>query len=85
MYASSICLAQDWSFSDVMFVTKKNMANAVATVSKQMENVSETLAVSRTILLNKTYVLDSNSIFWILCSILSSQSAMNLCSQQKGI
>jgi hypothetical protein len=29
-----------------MFVTKKNMANAVATVSKQMENVSETLAVS---------------------------------------
>jgi hypothetical protein len=39
-------MAQDWSFSDVMFVTKKNMANAVATVSKQMENVSETLAVS---------------------------------------
>ncbi|KAG6785196.1 hypothetical protein POTOM_010923 [Populus tomentosa] len=30
--------------NDVMFVTKKNMANAVATVSKQMENVSETLA-----------------------------------------
>jgi len=47
VHASSICfMAQDWSFSDVMFVTKKNMANAVATVSKQMENVSETLAVS---------------------------------------
>ncbi|KAL5794220.1 hypothetical protein ACOSP7_002814 [Xanthoceras sorbifolium] len=27
-----------WSFSDVMFVTKHNMANAVATVSKQLEN-----------------------------------------------
>uniref|UniRef100_A0A5B7AUZ3 DUF1664 domain-containing protein n=1 Tax=Davidia involucrata TaxID=16924 RepID=A0A5B7AUZ3_DAVIN len=29
-----------WSFSDVMFVTKHNMANAVATVSKQLEHVS---------------------------------------------
>lgn len=38
---------QGWSFSDVMFVTKSNMANAVATVSKQLEHVSETLAVSR--------------------------------------
>ncbi|KAH7576671.1 hypothetical protein JRO89_XS01G0128100 [Xanthoceras sorbifolium] len=36
-----------WSFSDVMFVTKHNMANAVATVSKQLENVSEALAISR--------------------------------------
>jgi hypothetical protein len=46
--ASSICfVVQGWSFSDVMFVTKQNMANAVATVSKQLENVSETLAVSR--------------------------------------
>lgn len=29
-----------------MFVTKHNMANAVATVSKQLENVHEALAVS---------------------------------------
>ncbi|XP_059661160.1 uncharacterized protein LOC132307425 [Cornus florida] len=36
-----------WSFSDVMFVTKHNMANAVATVSKQLENVSEALASTR--------------------------------------
>lgn len=38
---------QGWSLSDVMFVTKHNMANAVATVSKQLEHVSEALAVSR--------------------------------------
>jgi len=37
---------QGWSFSDVMFVTKKNMANAVASVSKQLDNLSEALAVS---------------------------------------
>lgn len=37
---------QGWSLSDVMFVTKHNMANAVATVSKQLEHVSEALAVS---------------------------------------
>lgn len=36
-----------WSLSDVMFVTKHNMANAVATVSKQLENVSDTLASTR--------------------------------------
>ncbi|KAK2648807.1 hypothetical protein Ddye_016296 [Dipteronia dyeriana] len=35
------------SFSDVMFVTKNNMANAVATVSKQLENVSEALASTK--------------------------------------
>ncbi|XP_050205809.1 uncharacterized protein LOC126655614 isoform X2 [Mercurialis annua] len=35
------------SFSDVMFVTKQNMANAVSTVSKQLENVSETLASTK--------------------------------------
>lgn len=29
-----------------MFVTKKNMANAVASVSKQLNDLSETLAVS---------------------------------------
>lgn len=36
---------QGWSFSDVMFVTKRNMANAVANVSKQLEQVSTALAV----------------------------------------
>ncbi|KAJ4730137.1 Protein of unknown function (DUF1664) [Melia azedarach] len=36
-----------WSFSDVMFVTKHNMANAVATVSKQLEHVSEALASTK--------------------------------------
>ncbi|KAF5726483.1 hypothetical protein HS088_TW22G00161 [Tripterygium wilfordii] len=36
-----------WSLSDVMFVTKHNMANAVTTVSKQLELVSETLASTR--------------------------------------
>lgn len=35
------------SFSDVLFVTKHNMINAVATVSKQLEHVSEAVAVSR--------------------------------------
>ncbi|KAJ0052505.1 hypothetical protein Pint_01919 [Pistacia integerrima] len=35
------------SFSDVLFVTKHNMVNAVATVSKQLEHVSEAVAVSR--------------------------------------
>lgn len=39
--------SQGWSLSDVMFVTKHNMENAVASVSEQLEHVSETLAVSR--------------------------------------
>lgn len=30
-----------------MYVTKHNMANAVASVSKQLENISEALAVSQ--------------------------------------
>jgi len=47
-------IVQNWSFSDVMFATKKNMTNAVATVSKQLENVHETLAVS--------------SFYWLLTS-----------------
>lgn len=38
---------QGLSFSDVMYVTKHNMANAVASVSKQLEHVSEALAVSK--------------------------------------
>ncbi|XP_010252625.1 PREDICTED: uncharacterized protein LOC104594150 [Nelumbo nucifera] len=36
-----------WSFSDVMFVTKRNMANAVAIVSKQLEQVSAALASTK--------------------------------------
>ncbi|XP_073032509.1 uncharacterized protein [Primulina eburnea] len=36
-----------WSFSDIMFVTKQNMENAVASVSKQLEHVSEALASTR--------------------------------------
>ncbi|XP_076924452.1 uncharacterized protein LOC143586888 [Bidens hawaiensis] len=35
------------SLSDVMFVTKQNMANAVSTVSKQLENVSDALASTK--------------------------------------
>lgn len=38
---------RNWSFSDVMFATKKNMTNAVETVSKQLENVHETLASTK--------------------------------------
>ncbi|KAJ6403974.1 hypothetical protein OIU84_012214 [Salix udensis] len=49
---------KDWSFSDVMFVTKKNMANAVATVSKQLENVSETLASTKRHLAKRLENLD---------------------------
>ncbi|KAF7831712.1 uncharacterized protein G2W53_014045 [Senna tora] len=47
-----------WSFSDVMFVTKRNMANAVATVTKQLENVHETLASTRRHLTKRLEVLD---------------------------
>ncbi|MFS7909773.1 putative acetolactate synthase [Helianthus anomalus] len=36
------------SLSDVMFVTKSNMANAVSMVSKQLENVFDALAVGDT-------------------------------------
>ncbi|KAG8642118.1 uncharacterized protein LOC110627766 [Manihot esculenta] len=46
------------SFSDVMFVTKKNMANAVANVSKQLENVSETLASTKRHLTKRLENLD---------------------------
>ncbi|CAN6571496.1 unnamed protein product [Malus baccata var. baccata] len=47
-----------WSFSDVMFVTRHNMANAVATVSKQLENVHETLACTKRHLSKKLENLD---------------------------
>ncbi|KAK4365503.1 hypothetical protein RND71_016861 [Anisodus tanguticus] len=39
--------ASGWSFSDVMYVTKHNMVNAVASVSKQLENVSDALASTK--------------------------------------
>lgn len=47
-----------WSLSDVMFVTKHNMANAVATVSKQLEHVSEALASTKRHLTKKLENLD---------------------------
>ncbi|KAK6122447.1 hypothetical protein DH2020_043810 [Rehmannia glutinosa] len=47
-----------WSFSDVMFVTKNNMANAVASVSKQLENVSEALASTKRHLTKRLENLD---------------------------
>ncbi|XP_004502160.1 uncharacterized protein [Cicer arietinum] len=49
---------RQWSFSDVMFVTRKNMANAVATVSKQLENVHETLASTKRHLTKRLEGLD---------------------------
>jgi hypothetical protein len=57
-------IMQDWSFSDLMFATKKNLANAVATVSKQLENVHETLAVS------SLYWLSTSLFFTIWTSFL---------------
>ncbi|KAL7250153.1 hypothetical protein ACSBR1_012205 [Camellia fascicularis] len=47
-----------WSLSDVMFVTKHNMANAVATVSKQLEHVSEALASTKRHLMKRLENLD---------------------------
>ncbi|CAH9068814.1 unnamed protein product [Cuscuta europaea] len=49
---------QGWSFSDVMFVTKSNMANAVASVSKQLENVSDALASTKRHLAKRLETLD---------------------------
>ncbi|XP_019458289.1 PREDICTED: uncharacterized protein LOC109358488 [Lupinus angustifolius] len=47
------------SFSDVMYVTKQNMSNAVQTVSKQLENVHETLASTKRHLTKRLEGLDS--------------------------
>ncbi|XP_057955294.1 uncharacterized protein LOC131149150 isoform X2 [Malania oleifera] len=47
-----------WSISDVMFVTKHNMENAVVTVSKQLENVTETLASTKRHLTRRLENLD---------------------------
>lgn len=58
-----------------MFVTKSNMANAVASVSKQLENVSDALAVS------VDYRI-CNDI--VLCGTLL-HIVIALCSLQSGI
>ncbi|XP_041005874.1 uncharacterized protein LOC121250742 [Juglans microcarpa x Juglans regia] len=47
-----------WSLSDVMFVTKHNMANAVSTVSKQLEHVHEALGATKRHLTKKLENLD---------------------------
>ncbi|XP_072986491.1 uncharacterized protein [Typha latifolia] len=47
-----------WSFSDVMFVTKRNMANAVASVSQQLEQVSTALAATKRHLTQRLENLD---------------------------
>lgn len=79
----SLVILQGWSLSDVMFVTKNNMANAVATVSKQLEHVSETLAVSC-----KLSKLICNGLYE-QCKFLVSAAIynflLNFCSQQRGI
>ncbi|XWS47360.1 hypothetical protein CRYUN_Cryun14cG0146000 [Craigia yunnanensis] len=46
------------SFSDVMFVTKQNMVDAVAAVSKQLDNVSETLNATKRHLSRRLESLD---------------------------
>ncbi|OMP03165.1 hypothetical protein CCACVL1_02528 [Corchorus capsularis] len=46
------------SFSDVMFVTKQNMADAVLAVSKQLDNVSEKLNSTRRHLSKRLESLD---------------------------
>lgn len=60
-------VVQGLSFSDVMFVTKKNMANAVANVSKQLENVSETLAVSKMVYLLANSCFPRQQLFSLKC------------------
>lgn len=47
-----------WSFSDVMFITKRNMASAVANMSKQLDQVSAALAVTRKHLTQRLENLD---------------------------
>lgn len=47
-----------WSFSDVMFVTKRNMATAVANMSKQLEQVTTALAATKRHLTQRLENLD---------------------------
>ncbi|RZC65796.1 hypothetical protein C5167_009484 [Papaver somniferum] len=49
---------QGLSFSDVMYVTKQNMASAVSSVSKQLEQVSGALAATKRHLSQKLEILD---------------------------
>ncbi|VVA94723.1 unnamed protein product [Arabis nemorensis] len=46
------------SFSDLMYVTKANMANAVANLTKNLEHVSETLAAAKRHLTQKIQNVD---------------------------
>ena len=46
-----------------MFVTKHNMASAVATVSKQLEHVSEAVVVSRVYCANISFPVE---ILWFM-------------------
>lgn len=47
-----------WSFSDVMFVTKRNMASAVECVTKQLDQVSTALAATKRHLTQRIENLD---------------------------
>lgn len=47
-----------WSLSDVMFVTKRNMASAVESMSKQLEQVSSALAATKKHLTQRLQNLD---------------------------
>ncbi|XP_047048682.1 uncharacterized protein LOC124653656 [Lolium rigidum] len=47
-----------WSLSDVMFVTKRNMASAVDSMSKQLEQVSSALAATKRHLTKRLENLD---------------------------
>ncbi|KAG6396796.1 hypothetical protein SASPL_142953 [Salvia splendens] len=49
---------QGWSFSDMMYVTKHNMANAVASVSKQLDNITDALASTKRHLTKRLENLD---------------------------
>ncbi|OAE21864.1 hypothetical protein AXG93_1998s1010 [Marchantia polymorpha subsp. ruderalis] len=40
-------IALGWSFSDVMYVTRRNMSNAVASMSKQLETFSAALVATK--------------------------------------
>ncbi|RZC46143.1 hypothetical protein C5167_039087 [Papaver somniferum] len=53
-----ILLSIGLSFSDVMYVTKQNMASAVSSVSKQLEQVSGALAATKRHLSQKLEILD---------------------------
>ncbi|XP_057485268.1 uncharacterized protein LOC130771632 [Actinidia eriantha] len=46
------------SFSDLMYVTKRNMANAVSNLTKHLENVSEALAATKRHLTQRIENLD---------------------------